>query len=152
MEECLMIIKDILDLTQTKTIAEIAKESLNIGEKPAREAMREAGCYSIVGKPGWFFEEDADPENLEESIYVFADQVKMQKEATLKAITNQGSNEGWSESQMIPRKRHSFDLDVRLVKQLKVHCVKRDKTLYEVVEKAIQEYLERENNEGTKAL
>lgn len=147
-----MIIKDILDLTQTKTIAEIAKELLTIGEKPAREAMKQAGCYSIVGKPGWFFDESADRGNLNESIYVFADQAKKEKEASLKAITNQGSNEGWSENQMIPRKRHSFDLDVRLVKQLKVHCVKQDKTLYEVVEKSIRDYLERENGKDNKAL
>ena len=41
----------------------------------------------------------------------------------------------------MPRKRHSFDLDVRLVKELKFHCVREDKTLYEVVEAAIRDYL-----------
>lgn len=41
----------------------------------------------------------------------------------------------------ISRKRASFDLDVELVKQLKVQAVLQDKNLYEMVEIAIREYL-----------
>ncbi|MGF9946601.1 hypothetical protein ABEX44_25695 [Priestia megaterium] len=47
--------------------------------------------------------------------------------------TNVGTN--------ISRKRASFDLDVELVKQLKVQAVLQDKNLYEMVEIAIREYL-----------
>lgn len=136
-----MNISDIIDMTQTKTIAEIAKEYLTIGEKPAREALKQAGCYSVVGKPGWFFDESENPENLNKSIYDFADQVKKQQQGIFRAAANLDSNEDW-EKLMVPRKRHSFDLDVRLVKELKIHCVKKDKTLYEVVEKALRAYLD----------
>lgn len=41
----------------------------------------------------------------------------------------------------VNRKRASFDLDVELVKQLKVQAVLQDKNLYEMVEIAIREYL-----------
>lgn len=147
-----MNIKEIIELTQTKTIAEIAKDHLTIGEKPARQAMKQAGCYSIVGQAGWFFDESENPENLDKSIYEFADQVKKQESGILKAAANLGFNEEWNEESFIPRKRHSFDLDVRLVKELKIHCVKRDKTLYEAVEQAIREYLERDENKESPTL
>lgn len=146
-----MIISEILELTKTKTIAVIAKELLTIGEKPAREAMKQAGCYSIVGKPGWFFDEGEDPENLNQSIYVFADQVKEHQNKIIRYTANLDSNDDYTDL-LIPRKRHSFDLDVRLVKQLKIHCVKKDKTLYEVVEKSIRDYLEREDTKDKTAL
>lgn len=41
----------------------------------------------------------------------------------------------------ITRKRASFDLDVQLVKKLKVQAVLQDKNLYEMVELAIRHYL-----------
>ncbi len=140
-----MNISELIELTQTKTIAEIAKEYLTIGEKPAREALKQAGCYTIVGQAGWFFDESENPDNLEKSIYEFADQVKHQREGVLKAMANLGTND---DSEFVPRKRHSFDLDVRLVKELKLHCVREDKTLYEVVESAIREYMERADGKG----
>lgn len=114
-----MLIKDILELSKTKKIAEIAKDQLSIGEKPARKALTEAGCYSIVGQPGWFLEESEDAEVLGKSIYDFHHE-------TLNINT---------------RKRCSFDLDIRIIRRLKVHCAKNDKNLYEVVEKAIDEHL-----------
>lgn len=133
-----MKIRKILELTQEKPIAEIAKEYLTIGEKTARQALKQAGCYSIVGQAGWHFDESENPENLDKSIYEFAEKVKQQEKGVLKAMANLGTNEA---AEFVPRKRHSFDLDVRLIKELKLHCVKEDKTLYEVVEAAIREYL-----------
>lgn len=134
-----MKISEILELSKSKPIADIAKNYLDIGEKPARQALKQAGCYSIVGQPGWFFDDTENPENLEKSIYDFANQVKHQREGVLKAMANLGTN---NDSEFIPRKRHSFDLDVRLVKELKLHCVREDKTLYEVVEAALRDYLD----------
>lgn len=143
-----MKISKIIELTQTKTVAEVAKEYLTIGEKPARQALKQAGCYSVAGKPGWFFDESENPENFHQSIYYFADQVRKQQEGILKAAANLDSNVAWDDESFTPRKRHSFDLEVRLVKELKIHCVKQDKTLYEAVEEAIRAYLER-NKEST---
>lgn len=142
-----MKISEILELSKNKTIAEIAKDDLTIGEKSAREALKQAGCYSIVGQAGWFLDESENPDNLDKSIYEFADQVKQQKAGVLKAMANLGTNE---DTEFIPRKRHSFDLDVRLVKELKIHCVREDKTLYEVVEAAIRDYLHKYDGDGMK--
>ena len=138
-----MKISEVMELSKTKTIAEIAKEYLTIGEKPARQALKQAGCYSVVGQSGWFFDDSENPDNLDKSIYEFAEQVKQQQAGIYKATANLRMNEDTSNSLFIPRKRHSFDLDVRLVKELKLHCVKEDRTLYEVVEDAIREYMER---------
>ncbi|PFB15491.1 hypothetical protein CN399_12555 [Bacillus cereus] len=65
-----MKIKEILELTKTKRLSEIAKESLEIGEKKAVEGLKKAGCYNISGKRGWHF--DGDESVLEESIYAYA--------------------------------------------------------------------------------
>lgn len=144
LEECALKIIEILELSKEKTIAEIAKDHLEIGEKVARQALKQAGCYAVVGQPGWFFDETENEENLQESIYVFADQVKRQQEGIVKAAANLGINEDTNGDPFVIRKRHSFDLDVRLVKQLKLHSVKNDITLYEAVETAIRDYLNRD--------
>jgi len=142
-------ISEILELTKTKPIAEIAKEHLTIGEKPTRAALKRAGCYSIVGQPGWFLDETENESNLERSIYEIADELKEERNVILKERANLGSNKVTSvlkstavfDTDPVYRKRHSFDLDVALVKELKLHCVKSDITLYEAVEDAIRNYL-----------
>ncbi|WP_391123503.1 hypothetical protein [Psychrobacillus sp. L3] len=146
-----MEIREILELTKTKPIAEIAKEYLTIGEKPARAALKRAGCYTIVGQPGWIFDDTENPSNLDRSIYEIADEVKSEKKTILKDRANLDSNQlkYTLENAHIYRKRHSFDLDVALVKELKLHCVKQDKTLYEAVETAIQNYLTNDREDGT---
>lgn len=134
-----MKIKEVLELTQQQPLAEIAKQYLTIGEKPARKAMKRAGCYTIVGRAGWIFDDSENPLNLERSIYDFDEEVKSVEKEELRQRANLATKE---ETDFIPRKRHSFDLDVRLVKELKLHCVKEDKTLYEAVEEAIRNYLD----------
>lgn len=69
-----MEIGEILELTQTKKISDIAKESLSIGEKPTRDALKLAGCFNVSGKRGWFFEGDRNV--LEQSIYDFSPPIK----------------------------------------------------------------------------
>ena len=140
-----MKIKEIIDLTKQKPLAKIAKENLSIGEKPTRKAMQRAGCYTIVGQPGWIFDDSQNPINLERSIYDFYEEVKAVEKEEILQMAKVGTNE---ETDYIPRKRHSFDLDVRLVKELKLHCVEEDKTLYEAVEKSIRDYLD--NQKGRK--
>lgn len=145
-----MKISEVLEMSIKKPIAEIARDHLNIGEKTARQALKRAGCYSIVGQPGWFFDESENPENLDKSIYLFAEQIKEERAALLKEAANvQTYKRGGPEVQ---RKRHSFDLDVKLVKKLKLKCVRDDETLYEAVENAIRLYLEQESREDGKAL
>lgn len=64
-----MKIKEILELTQTMRVSEIAKEFLEVGEKKAVEGLKKAGCYNTSGKRGWYF--DGDESVLEQSIYDF---------------------------------------------------------------------------------
>lgn len=66
-----MIIKDILELTQTMRVSEIAKEFLEVGEKKAVEGLKKAGCYNTSGKRGWYLTEGIDESVLEQSIYDF---------------------------------------------------------------------------------
>lgn len=146
-----MKISEILELTKTMPIAEVAKAHLTIGEKPARAALKHAGCYSVVGQPGWFLDEDRDLSVLDRSIYDVANEVKQIQTNGLKEAANLGSNLRNEDSPQGVRKRHSFDLDVALIKELKLHCVKEDKKLYEAVETAIRTYLyehEREDGKG----
>ncbi len=135
-----MLIREVLELTQHKPLAEIARDHLRIGEKTARKALNRAGATSTVGKAGWYLDDFATQETLDISIYEFAEQVKRDEASALKAAANVETYVG--NGMMIPRKRFSFDLDVRLVKELKLRCVREDKKLYEAVEEAIRTYLE----------
>lgn len=183
-----MKIGELLKLTKTKKISDIAKESLDIGEKPTREALKKAGCFSISGKSGWFFEGDKNV--LEQSIYDFSPPKKInrttgkatanvstkepKKELTLEpsnlpakeemnlaetqtavteeptnvrtkepmnVSTKETKNVSTNEPKTIIRKRSSFDIDVELMKELKIKAVLNDKNVYEMVETAIRNYL-----------
>jgi hypothetical protein len=153
-------IGEILELTQTEKLSDIAKERLTIGEKAARQALKAAGCYSISGKRGWFCEDDGV---LDKSIYDFAPVRKIEKKsraakeiskakaevAATKEITKEETKEITKKRSNVisnvVRKRASFDLDIELLKRLKVFAVISDRNVYEVVETAIRKYL---NEEG----
>ena len=57
------------------------------------------------------------------------------------APTLETTKEGTKERSNIVRKRSSFDLDVELMKELKIQAVIHDKNIYEMVETAIKQYL-----------
>lgn len=136
-----MKIGQILKLTQEKRLSEIAKEHLSIGEKPTREALKNAGCYPIAGKKGWYF--DGDEEILDKEIYEFT-KIKPTANVRTKVDKNEGSKEEMNlkiEHQKNERKRASFDLDADLLKQIKIKAVVEDKNIYELVEQAIKEFL-----------
>ncbi|MCP3764733.1 hypothetical protein NLX67_20580 [Domibacillus sp. A3M-37] len=143
-----MKIKELLERMQTERLADIAKNHLTIGEKPARNALKTAGCYSISGKRGWYY--DGDPATLEKSIYDFTKthgerKNESTKEPTFKLSKEQNNIpmiEQNSGSQIL-RKRVSFDINMALFKRLKLYCVANDKNIYEVAEAAVQEYLDR---------
>lgn len=65
-----MKIGELLQLTQTKSLEEIAKTKLSIGKNAARDALKAAGCYSRNGVKGWFHD---DLETVaEREIYEFS--------------------------------------------------------------------------------
>ncbi|MDA1532129.1 hypothetical protein [Bacillus cereus group sp. TH260-2LC] len=163
-----MKIKDILELTQTKKVAEIAKEYLEVGEKKAVEGLKKAGCYNTSGKRGWYLAEGTDEIVLEQSLYDFVAPTKRKAKAnvTTKEPTLQPSNVGKAieeiekgkqevattkeqtnvrtlEPKSVIRKRSSFDIDVELMKELKIQAVIHDTNIYEIVETAIRKELAR---------
>ncbi|MEW4286733.1 hypothetical protein [Priestia koreensis] len=72
-----MKIKEIIELSQTDSLAKIAKEHLNVGKEKAREGLKSAGCYNINGVKGWFFE--GDDSVLNQSIYDFVSTTRKAK-------------------------------------------------------------------------
>lgn len=151
-----MKLKEVLELTQSERLADVAKNHLEIGEKVARQALKNAGCYSVNGKRGWFY--DGAPEELERSLYDFLPEKShgerkngRRNERKIKS-TNKTMNQrnnvhinqlAESKPDTIRRKRASFDIDAQLLKQLKLQSVQEERHLYEIVEEALYQYIER---------
>lgn len=163
-----MKIKEILELTQTMKLAEISKKFLEVGEKKASAGLKEAGCTYTSGRSGWYLAEGTDESVLEQSIYDFVAPTKGKakanvstKEPTLQpsnvgkaveeikkgkeevATTKEQTNVRTLEPKSVIRKRSSFDIDVELMKELKIQAVIHDKNIYEIVETAIRKELAR---------
>jgi len=163
-----MKIKEIVELTQTMKLAEISKKYLEVGEKKASAGLKEAGCTYTSGRSGWYLAEGTDESVLEQSIYDFVAPTKGKakanvstKEPTLQpsnvgkaveeikkgkeevATTKEETNVRTLERKSVVRKRSSFDIDVELMKELKIQAVIQDKNIYEIVETAIRKELAR---------
>lgn len=163
-----MKIKEILALSQTMKLAEISKKYLEVGEKKASAGLKEAGCTYTSGRSGWYLAEGTDESVLEQSIYDFVAPTKGKakanvstKEPTLQpsnvvkaveeikkgkeevATTKEQTNVRTLEPKSVIRKRSSFDIDVELMKELKIQAVIHDKNIYEIVETAIRKELTR---------
>lgn len=65
-----MKIGDLLAMTKTESLEEIAKKYLTIGKTAARQALKNAGCYCKRGTRGWYH--DNLHQVAELSIYDFA--------------------------------------------------------------------------------
>lgn len=163
-----MKIKEILNLTQTMKLAEVSKKYLEVGEKKASAGLKEAGCTYTSGRSGWYLAEGTDESVLDQSIYDFVAPTKGKakanvstKEPTLQpsnvvtaieeikkgkeelATTKEETNVRTLECNSVIRKRSSFDIDVELMKELKIQAVIHDKNIYEIVETAIRKELAR---------
>lgn len=64
-----MKIREIIERSKNESLPSIAKIHLSIGKDKAREALKEAGCYSKNGLRGWYF--DGDESVLDQSIYEY---------------------------------------------------------------------------------
>ncbi|MFJ5625691.1 hypothetical protein ACIQD3_24220 [Peribacillus loiseleuriae] len=155
-----MKIGEILELTKTKSLAEIAKEHLSVGKEKARDALKRAGCYSKNGVKGWFCD---DQNVLEQSIYDFVELSKINRKPRPNLRTNERNDKKNQRSNVhekrakdeieltieqtnVIRKRSSFDIDVELMKDLKIQAIVHDRTVYEIVETAVRQYLEKMKN------
>lgn len=181
-----MKIREILELTQTIPLGEVAKDIDGVGKERLREAMHKAGCYSKNGVRGWHF--DGDESVLEQSIHDFVAPKKSTGKPRPKVGPNVSTNEGknvrtketigntnhgsvnsnerakeevvqaneqaaptkeltiepitqTNERTNVVRKRSSFDIDVELMKDLKIQAIIHEKNVYEIVENAIRKEL-----------
>jgi len=130
-------VRELIEKTKERPLAEIARDELTVGEKTARRALSYVGGRTVVGERGWIADR-IHPHDMERSIYGVVQEVKnMEKEYQRQAANRK------DESDEVVRKRHSFDLDVRLMKELKIYCVANDVTLYEAVEESVRDYLKK---------
>lgn len=162
-----MKIGEILELIKTDTLANIAKRAdVHLSEKLLRKALKKSGYeYRNSGEKGWYFVGEGDEETVQEQfIYDFATVGKAKANVSTnlnkKPIngTNQRSNVGINsgkeqvkqaneqsaptiERTNVIRKRSSFDMDVELMKELKIQAIIHDRTVYELVESAVRHYL-----------
>lgn len=148
-----MKISEVISLTREQRLSEIAKTYLSIGEKPARMALKNAGAKPQPGKKGWIFE--GPKENLDKSIYDFTEgkatrkqksnvTTKKDKNIDTKEDNNiEGKEVLINSLKVVERKRASFDIDKELLKRLKVKSVMEERKIYEMVEEAIRDYLEK---------
>ncbi|MEC0299180.1 MULTISPECIES: hypothetical protein [Peribacillus] len=161
-----MKIGKILELIKTDTPANIAKRAdVHLSEKSLRKALNKAGYeYRNSDEKGWYFVGEGDEETVQEQlIYDFATEGKAKVNVSTNVNkepkdTNQCSNVGikrgkeqvkQANEQSAPtiertnviRKRSSFDMDVELMKELKIQAIIHDRTVYELVESAVRHYL-----------
>ena len=127
-----------------KPISQVALLIEGINEKSLRAALKKAGCQPIAGNKGW---ECKDVAALERDIFDYAEKAvrtggkPRKKEEPTKVQTNEPTKEPTNEPTNVQRKRASFDLDVNLLKQLKVEAALNDENIYEIVERALRMYL-----------
>lgn len=154
-EVIFMKIGEVLALTLEKKVSVIAKESLDIGEKKTVEALKKAGCYSISGKKGWYF--DGERSVLEKSIYDFVEKKaaagnkktsqenrkKGSKEVNLKTnkqVNNKtykpGSNKlGNPGIKQVGKetKKVTYEIDPKIHDELKIRSIREKRNVSEIV-------------------
>lgn len=141
-----MNVGEILEKSKEMSIPKICKEFLQIPDKRVREKLKEIGCAYDEKKKYWIYD-GSDQTILETNIYDLVDMKPRNKETTdqqkivssnqatiqpTQEINNLASNE---------RKRFSVDIKATLIKQLKIKSVTDDRHIYEMVEEAITDYL-----------
>ena len=88
-----MKIREILELSQTKTVATIAKEFLPVGEKKARAILYSINCRPKgKGVKGWIYAGE-NPEILEKDFSEFVQKAKRQAKPSNSKSTQNRPNE-----------------------------------------------------------
>lgn len=139
-----LTIEEILEsLKQGKALANIAKE-LTVGKEKLSEALKNAG-YLFNRGTGWTYAgADSEPLNKDYTDFItLRKSVKKPKSTnvTTKELINVGSKVDSNKRTNVVRKRSSFDIDIELMKDLKIQAVVHDKNVYEIVENAIRKEL-----------
>ncbi|EDW5948310.1 hypothetical protein AAP92_004639 [Salmonella enterica subsp. enterica serovar Enteritidis] len=132
-------------LKQGKSLADIGKE-LTVGKEKLSKILKDAG-YVFNRRTGWTFTRtDQEPLNKDYTDFITPSKsVKKPTNIPTKKQTNVGSKivlkESTKERTNVIRKRSSFDIDIELMKNLKIQAVIHDKNVYEIVENAIRKEL-----------
>lgn len=144
-----MTIGEIIEeLKQGKGLADIGKE-LTVGKERLSKALKDAG-YLYNRKNGWTFTGTGqEPLNKAYTEFIVSSKrattTNITTNITTKERTNVDSkidlNEPIKERTNVIRKRSSFDIDVELMKDLKIQAVIHGKNVYEIVENAIRKEL-----------
>lgn len=145
-----MTLREILELLNSKgwNKAKIAKEKLPFGEKKLAELLDELGfIFSNIAPKGWSYQ--GKEAFLDDDIMKFVGEIKTtkpkakenskSKSVLKKEIAKEEKNKT---TNVKARKRASFDIDVEVLKRLRIYAIKEEKNTYEIVEKAIIKYLE----------
>lgn len=154
-----LTIREILEaLKQGKALANIAKE-LTVGKEKLSKALQKAGYEYNRGNRKWVFAETGEePLNQDYTDFVESRRnvpkqsvIHAPKEvvATTEKVeaskdeprTKERKNKPTKERTNIVRKRSSFDIDVKLMKDLKIQAIINGKNVYEIVENAIRKEL-----------
>lgn len=139
-----MTIGEIIEaLGQGKALADIGKE-LTVGKEKLSKALKNAG-YLFNRGTGWTYAR-AEPEPLNKDYTNFISVRKgvekpISTNVPTKKPINVGSKVRSNERANVVRKRSSFDIDIDLMKDLKIQAVIHDKNVYEIVENAIRKEL-----------
>ncbi|MCI2257235.1 hypothetical protein L2D08_23265 [Domibacillus sp. PGB-M46] len=138
-----MKIGEVLELTQSKKLADVAKEHLTIGEKPAREALKHAGCFIRSGKRGWLYE--GDPAVLEKSIYDYVPPKAARKPTFQLSVKEENKEEGKEvgnpdikENSKPSMKKVTYEIEEQLHDELKIKAIREKRTVSEIVNEIIK--------------
>lgn len=138
-------IREILELSLTEPLEQIAKNQLTIGKVAARDALKRAGCFPKNGKKGWHFE--GDPDVLERSIYDFAATKKAQAlklknkpetQVSVKEKRNKEKQQSGLESSL---KKVTYEVEENLHDELKIRAIREKRNISEIVNEIFREAL-----------
>ena len=140
-----MKIGELLDLSLTEPLDQIAKNHLSIGKNAARDALKKAGCFAKNGVKGWHFE--GDPAVLERSIYDFADKKKTQaskinnKPESLLPVKEKRIQEKQEAGFEYSLKKVTYEVDESLHDELKIKAIREKRNVSEIVNEIFREAL-----------
>lgn len=144
-----MKIKEILELSFTVKMDDIAKEHLSIGEKRLRAILKEVGCTHQNGKRGWIYTGE-DPAILEKSVYDFTPTAH-KKTVSQKSTKETKQVNNYTESKPTKKevskkeskkvKKVTYEIEEDLHDELKIRSIREKRNVSEIVNEIIKKGL-----------
>lgn len=151
-----LTILDVIEFNKQMKFLDVAKTYAPVGREKLREAMKLAGATFDQQTKRWHLQEGHPNEKKRVLDFVQSSRVtKLKKEKTkeplrVDPVTGQAQlDDGYFKIEMKPkkitRKKVSVDMDVVLHKELKHLALKHDLKLYELIDKILRNYVEKNN-------